>query len=191
MQKKSKLFLAPKKSSIFVVSDSSPLILLAKTGRLNLIKELWNKVHIPKEVYNEVIVKGKKEAYGDAFVIEKEINNFIFIKELNVKYKREAEKLRGIIGSGESEAILLCLQEKADLFLIDNLEPRKIAEAKKIKCRSTPGVLLEALKKRIITFEDYDNSIKELAKHAWLSGDIIIYFLEAGYKLKNKLGDSK
>lgn len=175
-----------KKSKLFVVSNSSPLILLAKIGKLSLIKQLWKNACIPKEVYNEVIGKGKKEGYGDAFIIEKEVNNFIFVKELDAKHSIESEKLRSIIGSGESEAILLCLQEKADLFLVDNLEPRKIAEEKKIKCRSTPGILLEALKKSIITFEDYDNSIKELSKHAWLSGDIIIYFLEAGYKLKDK-----
>ena len=168
-----------------IITNSSPLILLAKIGKLFLIRKLWNKVYIPKEVYNEVVVKGKNERYSDAFIIDKEISNFIFIRELDEKYKREAEKLTSI-GSGESEAIALCLQKKADLFLVDNLEPRKIAEAKKIKCRSTPGLLLEALKKRIIVFEDYDNSIKELAKHSWLSGDIIIYFLEAGYKLKSK-----
>ena len=131
-----------------IISNSSPLILLAKINRLYLLETLYKKIYIPAEVYNEVIVKGKKEKYGDAFVIEKEINTIIFVKELNIKYNKEAERLTGSIGSGESQAIALCLQESANLFLIDNFEPRKIAETKKIKCRSTPGVLLEALKNK-------------------------------------------
>jgi len=169
-----------------IISNSSPLILLTKINRLNLAKKLYKKIYIPAEVYTEVVVKGKNEKYGDAFVIEKEINAFIFIKELNSEYKKEAEKITGRIGTGESQAIALCLQENADLLLIDNLEPRKIAEIKKISCRSTPGILLEALKNKVISLTEYESDIKELTEYAWLSGTIVAQFLEAGYKLKGK-----
>ena len=55
---------------------------------------------------------------------------------------------------------------------------------KGIKCRSTPGILLEALKNKTITFEDYKSAIKELSKHAWLSGDIVAHFLDIGYRIQ-------
>ena len=105
---------------------------------------------------------------------------------INSEHRKETEKLRNIVGLGESEAIALCLQEKAKLLLIDNLEPRKIAQTKGIRCRSTPGILLDAFKNGIIRFEDYEAAIKELSKYAWLSGDIVAYFLGIGYKIKNK-----
>lgn len=170
-----------------IISNSSPLILLAKINKLNLLERLYKKVNIPYEVYNEVVIKGKKENFSDAALIENYINQVIFVTNLTPEHKKEAEKLKSIIGSGESEAIILCLQEKAKLLLIDNLEPRKIAQTKSIKCRSTPGILLEALKNKIMIFEEYKLSIKELSKYAWLSGDIVAYFLETGYKIKGDL----
>ena len=171
-----------------IISNSSPLMLLAKINKLSVLEKLYKKISIPYGVYNEVIAKGKKENYSDAALIERHINEVIFVINLKPEYRKEAEKLREIIGSGESEAIALCLQEKAKLLLIDNLEPRRIAQIKSIKCRSTPGILLEAFKNRIIVFNEYESAIKELSKYAWLSGDIVAYFLEKGYKIK---GESK
>ena len=167
-----------------IISNSSPLILLAKVNKLSILEKSYKKICIPNEVYNEVVIKGKKENYSDAALIEGCINEVIFVINLNSEYKKEAEKLNRIIGSGESEAIALCLQEKAKLLLIDNLEPRKIAQIKGIKCRSTPGILLEAFKNKVIQFEEYESSIRELSKYAWLSGDVVAYFLEKGYKVK-------
>ena len=37
-----------------VVSDASPLILLTKIGRLDLLKKLYSEVFIPREVEREV-----------------------------------------------------------------------------------------------------------------------------------------
>ena len=167
-----------------IISNSSPLILLAKINKLSVLEKLYKKIYVPYEVYNEVVIKGKRENYSDASLIERDMNEFIFVINLNSEHKKEAEKLKNIIGSGESEAIALSLQEKAKLLLIDNLEPRKIAQAKGIKCRSTPGILLEAFKGKIINFNEYGSGLKELSKYAWLSGDIVAYFLERGYKIK-------
>ena len=169
-----------------ITSNSSPLILLTKINKLELLKKLYKQIYIPQEVYNEVITKGKEEKYSDAFIIERQINEFIFVKELNKDNLEEVNKLNKIIGTGESEAIILSIQEKTKLLLIDNLEPRKIAEIRGIKCRSTPGILLEALTKKIIKVEEYENAIKKLTEHAWLSGDIVAYFLEQAYKLRRK-----
>ena len=172
-----------------IISNSSPLILLAKINKLDILKKLYRNIVIPYEVYNEVVIKGKNENYSDALLIERCINEFLFVMRLNTIHKKEVEKLRSIIGSGESESIAICLQENAKLLLIDNLEPRKIAQVKGIKCRSTPGILLEALKHRNITFKDYESAIKELSKYAYLSGDIVAYFLAEGYKMYKSKGD--
>lgn len=150
---------------------------------------MYNSITIPPKVHKEVVLRGKEERYGDAYIIEKFIGDFIFIKELKEKWGNEADKFNNILGSGESEAIALALQEKADLLLIDNLEPRKIAESNNIKCQSTPGILLGALKKYKINYEEYVTAIKELALFAWLSGDVVALFLEQGYKFRE--GDKK
>jgi predicted nucleic acid-binding protein len=43
---------------VTVLSDSSPLITLAKIGRLDLLPKLYEKVTITPEVYAEVVVSG-------------------------------------------------------------------------------------------------------------------------------------
>ena len=41
-----------------VVSNASPLITLARIGRLDSLRKLFTVVHIPVEVYHEVVTAG-------------------------------------------------------------------------------------------------------------------------------------
>ena len=58
-----------------VIADTSCLIILSKTGKLHLLKQLYNEVIIPEAVYQEF----------DDFLPE-------YIKILGIK-KRNSEKL--------------------------------------------------------------------------------------------------
>jgi uncharacterized protein len=42
-----------------VVSNSSPIIHLAKIGKLSLLKEYFNTIMIPESVFNECVAEGK------------------------------------------------------------------------------------------------------------------------------------
>jgi len=42
---------------VIVVSNSSPLIALAKVGLLNLLKELFGEVQVPRAVWIEVVLR--------------------------------------------------------------------------------------------------------------------------------------
>ncbi len=53
-----------------IVSNAEPLIHLAKIGRLNLLKDIFNEIVIPKTVKEEVIDKGKEKGKPDAFLID-------------------------------------------------------------------------------------------------------------------------
>jgi len=44
---------------MIVVSNSTPLISLAKINRFDLLKAIFSKVHIPQGVYEEVVVEGE------------------------------------------------------------------------------------------------------------------------------------
>ena len=52
------------------VSNAGPLIHLAKIGRLNLLKDIFNRIIIPESVKVEVIDKGKERGKPDAFLID-------------------------------------------------------------------------------------------------------------------------
>ena len=53
-----------------IVSNSTPLIWLAKIGKLNLLKNFFKTVMIPEAVYDEVVTKGINEKAPDAFIVE-------------------------------------------------------------------------------------------------------------------------
>jgi len=164
------------------ISDSSPLILLSKLKRIELLRELYEEVWIPDEVYNEVVVKGKDEGYSDAYEVERNIQEFIRVKELDEEHSNRAEDLKSGLGSGESEALMLALQEEAEMLLADDMEVRKMAKNKGITCRSTLGILLEALKEDIITLESYEECIEDLSNFSWISPEVVSKYLKAGYR---------
>jgi len=43
-----------------IISDSSPLIALAKIGRFELLRDLFKDIYITKAVHREVVVSGKR-----------------------------------------------------------------------------------------------------------------------------------
>ena len=57
-----------------IISNSTPLIYLAKINKLDLLKSLFNEVFIPQEAKNEVVDKGKLLGKKDAYLVEKAIS---------------------------------------------------------------------------------------------------------------------
>jgi predicted nucleic acid-binding protein len=51
---------------VIVVSDSTALIGLSKIGKIDLLKEIFSRVHIPEEVFKEVTEAGKNRPGSDA-----------------------------------------------------------------------------------------------------------------------------
>ncbi len=165
---------------MITISDSSPLILLARSDKIDLLEKLYSEVWIPKEVYRETVKRGKEEGYSDAYEIERRIQETILIKELKGEYLKKAEELKSALGSGESEALMLATQENAALLLADDIEVRRMAKNRSLKCRSTLGIFLESLKEEFIDLEEYEESIEKLSTFSWISPEIISKYLKAG-----------
>jgi predicted nucleic acid-binding protein len=90
-----------------ILSNSGPLIHLARIDRLKLLKELFGEVVIPYEVKLEVIDRGKDEGAADAFLIENEIEiGWILIDQSKSSGVKEIAESAGI-DIGESSAIML------------------------------------------------------------------------------------
>jgi len=52
------------------VSDATPLIHLSKISKISYLKKLFDKIFIPKEIYEEVVVKGKELNKKEVVLIE-------------------------------------------------------------------------------------------------------------------------
>lgn len=126
-----------------IVSDSSPIINLAKIHRLDWIEKLYQKIIIPRAVFEELIVKGheKEDIAGIKSLID---TNIIEIQE--VKNTELIRFLSKDLDYGEAETIALALEIKADLVLLDEIDARDIADICNLKKTGFLGILIKAKK---------------------------------------------
>ena len=146
-----------------IVSNSSPLIYLSKIGKLSLLKELFNKIKIPKEVYNEVVLRGREGGFSDSYSVEKAVEDG-WIEVISIKLDKQIEKFASEIDFGEVEAISLALKLKAQLVIIDDSSARTIAESFGLNVKGTLYVLLRAYKNKLISKNDVKNNINSLIR---------------------------
>lgn len=159
---------------MIIVSDSSPLIALAIIGKLNLLEKLYEEIVVPFAVYKEVTEKEKP--------FSKELRLFLSNRTKQIANRLAVEVLISDIGIGESESIVLALEEKPDLVLIDDLKARKFAKMYGLEIIGTMGILLKAKKKGLIT--EIKPLITELLSNGIRIGNRIIEMtLEAGQEL--------
>lgn len=127
-----------------IVSNSTTLIAFSKLGLLDILKEYFEEIVVPKEVYTEVVTRGGK-LFGAL-----EVKEAKWIKVEEVKNRIAVESLLNYIDKGEAEAIILAREKNAKLLLIDDLEGREIAERFGLKVTGTVGILLLAVKEKRI-----------------------------------------
>jgi uncharacterized protein len=127
-----------------IVSNSSCLIILLRLERLDLLRKMYGKITIPGSVKKEVFKRKKAPDWIDVVEISQPVAYEILEKTL---------------GQGESEAITLCLEAKADLLILDDLAARKTAQRLGIKVAGVIGILLEAKRVGLVSH------IKDLLDH--------------------------
>jgi uncharacterized protein len=120
------------------VSNSTPLIHLAKIGQLELLRDFFGTLWIPPAVYRECVDEGK--AYQEAALIERAD----WLKIQPVTNTDLVKLLKTELDGGESEAIALALAQSADLLLLDDSDGRSKARLYGLRCTGTIGILLRA-----------------------------------------------
>jgi len=116
-----------------IISDSTALIILAKTKHLNLLSNFIETLYIPLAVKEEISYKndGVKESIEKAdFIQVKSITNQNILKDMQSTN----------LDRGEIEAITLALETGLDL-IIDEKAGRNYAQSKNIKIIGLLGVL--------------------------------------------------
>jgi predicted nucleic acid-binding protein len=127
-----------------VVSNSSPLINLARIGRLDLLSRLYGELIIPEAVWHEVVVQGAGQTGAH------EIETATWIRVQPVTNRELVRALRHELDTGEAEAIALALEVDTEFLLMDEHLGRETASYMGIRCIGLVGVLVEAKKKGLI-----------------------------------------
>lgn len=142
---------------------------------------LKKDLKIPKNVLEESVVIAKERGYPDAYLIEREIKK----REYSVVEVEEEliSTLKGEIHLKKADCSVLALALKygEDAILNDN-KLAIVAESLDIRTISSPDLLLDALLSKIITIEEFKDSLYLLEKNQRISHELMEYYLRIGEK---------
>jgi len=129
-----------------VISDTTALIILAKSDKLDLLSNLFQEVFIPLTVQDELNFKDD--------VVKYRIDKFdkISVKTISdIKTLNRIKKLN--IDAGEIEAISLAIELDLKL-IIDERKGRQIAISQGLDVIGVLGILIENYRLDYISFEE-------------------------------------
>ena len=126
---------------MIVVSNTSPITNLAAIGQFDLLQKLYNTIYIAEGVWVELNAKEQTWPGSD------EVKKSSWIKRKNVKNQTAVTTLREDLDCGESETIVLAVEQKADLVLMDETEGRHKAKRLGLNVTGVIGIFLEAKSK--------------------------------------------
>ncbi len=115
-----------------VVSNSSPLIFLSSIGMMELLKNEFGEILVPEAVYDEVTsneLKGSNEVKHADWIKMQTIKNIDVLSFLPM------------LDKGEESAIVLAIEQDADLVLLDDLAGRRAAMMQGLNAMGTLGFL--------------------------------------------------
>ena len=123
-----------------VISNTGPLIALARAGKLDLLHRLYGEIHVPPAVHTELAVHS---GYPGANSLARAFDaGWMTVQALSDRIL--ATKLALFLDSGEAEAIALSTRPDTRFLLIDESRGRKVARAHGISVVGVAGMLLVA-----------------------------------------------
>lgn len=132
---------------LLVVCDSTPLIYLARLGRFDLLRQLYELVLIPQAVWHEVAVKGAQFVEGTA--VQVAVKAGWMRVETPVGHLQVSPSEAEDLDPGEEEALQLAIERDA-MIAIDESHGRDVAKRLGLRITGTVGILVRARHEGVI-----------------------------------------
>lgn len=148
-----------------MISNSSPLIHLSKIGRLHLLRNLFQEILVPEEVLLESTENSNGAPDAD------DIKQASWIHAIKIEDTDLKRALMLMLDEGEAASIVLALEQKADLVILDDYDGRAAAKEYRLNVTGTIGILLRAkLTGKIYSLRQELDSLKDSG--FWLSEEL-------------------
>jgi hypothetical protein len=128
---------------LIVVSDTSPILNLARIGRLGLLPSLYKQVLIPSAVFEEL--RASKRDLPPAIDLASEA----WLIVASASNQQRVQELRADLDP-EAEAIVLAIERRADLLLVDERRARRTATDAGLTVTGLLGVVTRAKRAGLI-----------------------------------------
>ena len=152
---------------MIVVADSSPLIVLVNIGHTEVLPALFREVVIPPQIAAE-LADAKRPQVVQEFIREKPA-------WLRIQAPVSMEPIPEL-HEGESAAISLARELRADLLLIDERDGRSAALARDLQITGTIGILQRAAEQDLLDLAEAFARIKQT--DFWISPNLLDAELE-------------
>jgi len=151
-----------------IISNTGPMIGLAKIDKLSLLNDLAEEVLIPPLVYRELLGK-----YGwESNRIDLALKNFIKVTELS-DISNEIEQVISTLDDGEKQVISLgSITSHKFILLLDDKAGRNAVKKLGLPTTGLVGVLILAKEKGLIN--EVSSLLEELRIHGYWLGDSLI-----------------
>jgi predicted nucleic acid-binding protein len=138
------------------VVNATPLIALAVIDRLDLLRSLFDRVIVPAEVYDEVVVQGAGRPGSETLA---------WADWLQVEASPPVPAIDPLLtglDAGEIAVLLLARRIGPDWVIIDERQARRAAFALELPVKGTLGILLAAVLAGLLTREEALDDLEKL-----------------------------
>jgi uncharacterized protein len=151
------------------VSNTSPIIWLAKIGKLDLLKDMFGVVLISEESYKEAVEVGLREGYSDALVIKDACDQgWVRVERLAGEQVALCQKIMRHsfeLHEGEVQAIVLAREIGKDtLLLMDDSSGRAFAETWGLKVKGVLYVIITAMRNELLDKAEAKEALLNLVR---------------------------
>lgn len=148
------------------VTNASPLIFLAKLGRLDLLNHSAGRVLVPSAVLTEI------GQYDDAAASQVARATENWLHRRDVRQSRLLGLFQAELGAGEAATLALASEVRAARVVLDDLDGRRWARKLDLEVIGTLGLLLGAKLRGDVT--SLRTSIDELKSHGFRASQLLI-----------------
>ncbi|HMV47533.1 MAG TPA: DUF3368 domain-containing protein [Blastocatellia bacterium] len=148
-----------------IVTNSSPLIVLCKSGLADLLPQVCEDILVPAAVWDEIVSGGKDDA------ATRILPHLTWAKRTEVVSDDLLIRAWNL-GAGETAVLNLALSLPGHRALIDDSAARACAKTMHIAFLGTGGLLVAAKRRGLIASLD-EALQKIISAGLWFSGDVI------------------
>lgn len=154
-----------------VVTNTSPLIVLAKAGLLELLPKLFAQVMVPAAVLEEIMAGADEDAMKQALPGQGWLRAVVLEPPLSPLASMQ-------LGRGEAEAIEYARRQTHCAILLDDRAGRRTAQAFGLQVFGTLGVVAAASKQGHV--DSFDDALDRLRRAGLFVADSVVEAVRRG-----------
>jgi len=159
--------------NVKVVADSSILIHLSRIGRFYLLRSVCDRIVIASSVFREVVERG----WGLAGSLETERavrEGWISVIDAVDKSRARETAVDQGIHPANAETVQVAREVKASTLLADEEEVRELAERFEIEVVGCLGLLVEAVRRKLISVREGREDAERLVQEGYRVSDEVL-----------------